>query len=114
MKARKRGGYSTVTEARREVNREIDDAMPQLFQKHAEMLLPQVTATFLWTMATRYGWGEKRLRQLAEAIHDTEYLMENPSKLHHRFDPIDLIRVIKEKYGIDLEKEFPVRTEVQK
>lgn len=98
MKARKRGCY-TPTEARREVNREIDDAMPQLFQKHAEMLIPQVTATFLWTMATRYGWGEKRLRQLAEAIHDTEYLMENPSRLHHRFDPIDLINVIKKNTG---------------
>lgn len=112
MKARKRSCY-TPTEARREVNREIDDAMPQLFQKHAEMLIPQVTATFLWTMATRYGWGEKRLRQLAEAIHDTEYLMENPSRLHHRFDPFDCEKEIKEKYGIDLRKELPPQVEIK-
>ena len=77
------------------------------------MLIPQAMAMFLWTMAINYGWGKSRLRKLAEALHETDYLMDNPSRLHHRFDATDLIEVVKEKYEIDVVKEFPVRIEVK-
>ena len=103
----------TFAQIRREVAAEMDRQEPELFKKHAEMLIPQAMAMFLWTMAINYGWGKSRLRKLAEALHETDYLMDNPSRLHHRFDPTDLIELVKEKYEIDVVKEFPVRIEVK-
>lgn len=98
----------------RNVEKELERRMPEIFKQHADDLIPQATATFLWTMATRFGWGEKRLRELAEAIHDTEWLMDNPSRLHHKFTPYDCEREIKKKYGIDIRAEFPVKVEDEK
>ena len=105
---------TTFPQIKREVAAEFDRKEPELFKKHAEMLIPQLYAMVLYTLATCEGYGEKRLKRFIEHIHDVDELMENPSKLHHRFDPTDLIDVVKEKYGIDVVKEFPVRIEVQK
>jgi hypothetical protein len=104
----------TFAQIRREVAAEMNRQETELFKRHAEMLIPQVYAMVLYTLATCEGYGEKRLKRFCEHIHDIDELMENPSRLHHRFDPTDLIDVVKEKYGIDVVKEFPVRVEVQK
>lgn len=85
-----------------------------VFREVAPDISVQAYACVIWTLKTRFGWGEKRIKQLVEALHDTDELMENPSRLHHRFDPLDCEREIKEKFGVDLRKEFPVRVEVQK
>ena len=104
----------TFAQIKREVTAEMNRQEPELFKKHAEMLIPQVYAMVLYTLATCEGYGEKRLKRFCEHIHDIDELMDNPSRLHHKFDPTDLIDVVKEKYGIDVVKEFPVRVEVQK
>lgn len=105
---------TTFSQIKREVAAEVNRKEPEIFKKHAEMLIPQVYAMVLYTLATCEGYGVKRLKRFCEHIHDIDDLMENPSRLHHRFDPTDLIDVVKEKYGIDVVKEFPVRIEVQK
>ena len=104
----------TFSQIKREVAAEMNRQEPELFKKHAEMLIPQLYAMVLYTLATCEGYGEKRLKRFCEHIHDIDELMDNPSYLHHKFDPTDLIDVVKEKYGIDVVKEFPVRIEVQK
>jgi hypothetical protein len=105
---------TTYSAIKKEVAAELERQEPELFAKHAEMLIPQAIATFLWTMALCYGWKEKRLKQLVENLKETDYLMDNPSRLHHRFSPLDCEKEIKEKYGIDVREEFPVRIEIQK
>lgn len=105
--------FKNYAEFQKAVAREIENQEPELFIKHANDLIPQAFAVFLWTMALNYGWGEKRLKKLVEDLHETDYLMEHPSRLHHRFDPIDCEREIKEKYGIDIRAEFKVRVENQ-
>lgn len=112
MKARKRGLY-TESEAKREVKREAADEWERLWRQCAADLTPQIEATILWTIATRFGWGKKRLRKLVDALHDTNELMSNPSPLHHRFSPLELIDIIKDKYDIDLRKELPAEVEVK-
>lgn len=101
----------TYAQIRREVAKEVDKQRGEIFVEAAQDLIPQAMAVFLWTMAVNYGWKKKRLLKLVENLHETDYLMENPSKLHHRFDPLDLEREVKEKYGIDVRTEFPVRVE---
>lgn len=99
----------TYRQIKREVAAEMERQHKQLFIKTAEELIPQAMAVFLWTMAVNYGWKKKRLRKLVDNLKETDYLMDNPSRLHHRFSPLDCEQEIKEKYGIDLRTELPIR-----
>ena len=99
----------TYAQIKREVAAEVERQHKQIFVRAAEDLIPQAMAVFLWTMAVNYGWKKKRLRKLVEALKETDYLMDHPSRLHHRFSPLDCEREIKEKYGIDLRAEMPIR-----
>lgn len=105
---------TTFPQIKREVAAEVDRIEPELFKKHAEMLVPQIMATVMKVLAMCEGYGKIRLERFVEEVNDLVDLMDNPSPLHHKFDPTDLIKEIKEKYGIDVVKEFPVRIEVQK
>lgn len=103
---------TTFPQIKREVAAEFERLEPEYFKKHAEMLIPQYMAMVLWTI--QVNDGEESMRKFIDDFHETDYLMENPSRLHHRFDPTDCEKELKEKYGIDVRKEFPIRTEVQK
>lgn len=108
MKART---YTTPKEIRREVEKETAEQYEKIFRKCADELTVQVLATVIWTLMTnyKYNWGKKRIMQFIEALHDTEDMMDNPSYLHHRFSPLECEQIIKDKYGIDLRKEFPAK-----
>lgn len=93
---------------------EFEEFREEVYVQAADDLIPQYMATTLWVMAKYHGWGEKRLRKLVDDWHDVDSLMENPSKLHSRFSPLDCEKEIKERFGIDLRAEFPIRVEVQK
>ena len=96
------------------VTDEFERQHDEMFAQMAPKIMAQTLATVLWTMHTRYGWGKRRLRGLVEALHDTDELMDNPSPLHHRFDPLDCERQIQEQFGIDLRREFEAKVEVRK
>ena len=113
MKARKRGRYTSTTEAGREVSREVVNKKEEIFREAVDDIYVQLIASVFWTMHTRFGWGKKRLGYLLEALKDTRELMDNPSPLHHRFGPIECEEIIKDKYGIDLAKELPPQVEVK-
>ena len=64
-------------------------------------------------MNTSCGWGEKRLKAFVEALHDTDELQSNPSPLHRRFSGLECEEIIKDKFGVDIRKEFPPKVEVK-
>ena len=86
----------TYRQIKREVAAEMERQHKQLFVQAAEELIPQAMAVFLWTMAVNYGWKKKRLRKLVDNLKETDYLMDNPSRLHHRFSPLDCEQEIKD------------------
>lgn len=106
--------FNSYEDFRKAVAEEIAKQEADIYKRHAEQLIPQVYAMFFWTIELNYGWKKKRLLKLVENLKETDYLMDHPSRLHHRFDPIDCEREMKEKYGIDFRKEFPIRVEIQK
>ena len=106
--------FASYADFQKAVTVEIVKEEPEIFKRHAEQIIPQAFAMFFWTMALNYGWKKKRLRKLLDDLHETDRLMRNPSRLHHRFDPLDCEREIKEKYGIDLRKEIPIQVEIKK
>ena len=89
-----------------EIDRQKEKIFTEVYEKATAEITAQILATVFWTMSVEFGWGEKRLRALADALHDTEHLMINPSRLHHRFCGLDCEEYLKSKYGIDLRKEF--------
>ncbi len=112
MKARKRGLY-TETEAQREAKRETANEYERIFKECADELLVQSISTVMWTLAVNNGWGAGRLRKLADDLHETQDLMNNPSPLHHKFSPLECEQIIKDKYNIDLRAEFKAQVEVK-
>ncbi len=106
MKART---HILVTE--KQVQKSVDDMIEDIrFEVYAEAvqnITAQTLATVMVTLEQWYGWKEERLTKFVEHIHDTEDLMVKPSPLHHRFTHLDNLKHIKEKYNIDLIKEFP-------
>ena len=104
---------NTREEIKRQVSKQLEDGYEEIFRKAANDVFIQNLAVMLWTMETRFGWKGKRLRDLTDALHDTDDMMCNPSKIHHRFSPLDCEKHLKEKYGIDLRSEFKVKVEVK-
>lgn len=106
--------FNSYEDFQKAVADEIAKQEPEIFKRHAEQLIPQVYAMVFKVMDMDHGWKAKRLWQLIHELKDLDDLMENPSPLHHRFSPVDCEREMKEKYGIDFRKEFPIRVEIQK
>lgn len=99
----------------REIAREeYDKIKEEIFRSCADDIMSQTLANVLWTLSTAYGWKRKRLRKFVEWLHDTHDLQMHPSKMHHRFSALNCEKELKEKYGIDIRKEFPAVVEVQK
>lgn len=104
---------ATPREIKSAVKVEFENQYEELYRACATDLTVQALATVLWTLSTAYCWKEQRLKKFVSAMHDTDDLMENPSRLHHKFDPLECEKEIKDKYGIDLRAEFPARVEVK-
>lgn len=91
----------------------LDDEHERIFREVADDLLVQNLATVFWTLAVNDGWGAGQLRKLADDLHETKNLMNNPSPLHHKFSPLECEQIIKDKYNIDLRAEFKAQVETK-
>lgn len=103
MKARV---ITNVKEIREEVNRQMTEKKFELMQEIASELAVQVLANVLVTLEKSYGFKQKRLQGFVDNLKSMCDLMSNPLPITHRFDVDDNIDDLKEKYGIDLKKEF--------
>lgn len=99
--------YVTETQIHDAVEAEIETIRKECHQEAVQAVTTQTLATVLYCLETCYGWKEQRLKKFLEYLHDTEELMVNPSPLHHRFNHLDNMKRMKERYNIDLNKEFP-------
>lgn len=97
----------TEKQVQKSVDDMIDDIRYEVYAEAVQDITAQTLATVMVTLEQWYGWKEERLKKFVEHIHDTEDLMVKPSPLHHRFTHLDNLKHIKEKYNIDLRKEFP-------
>ena len=117
MKAHKRqfiapnGNIIKHDDLMREVQKEATLQGNAIYEKAARDILPQAMATFLWTMHTNFGFGPKRIADVAEALIDTGNLMLNPSKLHHRFGGLDCVEWLKKYAGVDAEEAYKAEVE---
>lgn len=90
-----------------------EEVREEVYKECANDIMIQCLSTVFWTLATNCGYGAGRLKKLAEQLHDTKELMDNPSRLHHKFSGIECEQIIKDKYGLDLRAEFTADVEVK-
>lgn len=109
MKARQRPTSRQLAETQRL----MDDEHERIFRECADDILQQAFAAVFWTLAVNDDWGAEQLRKLADDLHETQYLMNNPSPLHHKFSPLECMEIIKDKYNIDVRAEFKAQVEIK-
>ena len=65
----------------------------------------QVLAVFYTCLSKRYGFGKKRMLSLKRDVESTFTLMNTDNILGKDFTTQDCLDYMKEKFGIDLDKE---------
>lgn len=110
MKARV---LTSEKDVRRVARQEYEEVREEIFKECADDIMAQALCTVFYTLVTAYGWRKQRLRNFADALHSTNDLMCNSSRLHHRFSPLDIEQTLKDKYSLDLRREFKADIEIK-
>lgn len=97
---------TTTKEVKREVEREFSQRKVDLIREIAPDLAQQVLSNVLITLDKSYGFKKQRLKSFLDQLHATCDLMNEPTVLTHRWTVDDNIKYLKDKYDIDLTKEF--------
>lgn len=109
MKAWKRPTCKELAATERVMSNERE----RIFREVADDILQQAFAAVFWTLAVNDDWGAEQLRKLADDLHETKHLMNNPSPLHRKFSPLECMEIIKEKFNIDIRAEFKAQVETK-
>lgn len=92
------------SEVRKIVNEEFEKKRDAFYKDTAV----QLTAIVFYTLAVNEGWGKKRLQRLMDEITGTSEDM-NGVGFAGKFNAMDLVSLVRDKYEIDLEKEITVK-----
>lgn len=90
-----------------EANRQFNEKYNELQMKIQKDIAVQYIATVMWTLETWYGWGAKRQKQFMERVGESFNDMSGVGFIGE-FNADDLKNHIKEKFGIDLDKEIQI------
>jgi len=66
-------------------------------------IMQQVLATTFWILHRDFGWGTDRLNRLKNGVED-EFVLMHKKPMGREYSPLDLRRLLKEQYGVDLEE----------
>lgn len=90
-----------------EADKEFSERYNELQAKIQKDIAIQYIATVMYTLETWYGWGAKRQREFMNRVGESFKDMEGIGFVGP-FNADDLRDHIKEKFGIDLEKEIQI------
>ena len=101
--------------ARQILNKQAqEDYYERVFRDCAQDVMTQTLGCVFWTMAVQFGWRKRRLRKLVDALHDTDLMMCKKNPLTGKcISPVELAKQVRDDYGIDLAKEFPVKIDLR-
>lgn len=92
-------------------NATIEEYQKQ-YATQAKDMSVQIIATVLYCFHLK-GWRKKRLYRLFKEINSTYSLMDG-AVMGKKFNPDDCKNFIKDKYGIDLDKEVTVEVKTER
>ena len=82
----------------------------ELFEQNASEILQQVIAAVMIVHEKNDGWKDIRQKRFIENLKDYLSLMHSKDFFGREWDNDENIDYIKDRYGIDLRKEFQAET----
>ena len=105
MKARyKQKCFCTVSDVERAVKQEVDAKIDAVYEQVKQDVAAQIMAVCLTELHTEFGFGTKRLQRFYNGVKGLFRVMDNDGIFGREFTPIDCIQIMREKYGIDVDK----------
>lgn len=95
---------TTEKAIRDKVQEEYQKYKDEVYRQVMEDVIPQVLAIVLLTLSQDFGFGEKRLRKVISGMKSYFKLM-NTEIFNRKITTLDCLKHLKDKYGIDLDKE---------
>lgn len=93
-------------EIRKRVEEEYQKKKDQIYESVIQDVLPQFMSVCMVELNKEFGFGEKRLRSVLNGVKSLFKLMDGVGILNHQYSTLDCLAYLKEKYGIDLDKEL--------
>ena len=89
---------------RQKVQEEYQKYKDEVYRQVMEDVIPQILAIVFLTLSNDFGFGKKRLLKIISGMKAYCKLM-NTEIFNRKFTTLDLIKQLKDKYGIDLDEE---------
>ena len=92
--------FVTVEDIEREVKRECDAKIDAVYEEVKKDVVSQIMAVCCMELNKEFGFGEKRLNRFYDGVNNLFKRMI----MDEEFTPINCINLLREKYGINLDK----------
>lgn len=86
------------------VERAYNECIDKVYAEVRRDVAAQIMAVCCCELHTEFGFGKKRLKRFHRGICDLLRLMES-GVMNKNFSPVECIELLKNKYGIDLDKD---------
>ncbi len=100
---------SSIITSRSEVKRLAEKEYRRLkdtvYENVIKDVIPQFTAVCMCVLNRENGFGAKRLQRFLDSVA-SEFEIMNCGILGRKYDPLDCLKFLKEKYKIDVDKEL--------
>lgn len=105
MKARYKDKYFvTVDDIQRAVKAECDAKIDAVYEEVKKDVVSQIMAVCCMELNKEFGFGKDRINKFYEGVNSLFKLMATDGIMGKEFTPVNCIEVLKDKYGIDLDK----------
>lgn len=102
---RKKKMVMTKDEISSYLNVEWEERKDAIYEEVKRDVSSQILAVFFTALNKDFGFGKKRLLQVKESVECYFALMQPGNIFGDSFSPLDCIAYIKDKFGIDIDKE---------
>ena len=86
------------------LNKEWERKVDEVYNLALKDVSAQVLAVFFTVLNKEFGFGKTRLMKVKTSVEDTFHLM-GYDVMGHKFNTEDCIQYMKDKFGIDFDKE---------
>ena len=89
-----------ILKSDKEIKKACEEEMTRRYDEVSRDVAYQTFAMVFMVLNRDYGFGKKRLHDLKDAI-EFEYYKMQEKPLGVKYDPDDVIRICKDRFGID-------------
>ena len=93
------------SEVKRLAEKEYLRLKDTVYENVMKDVIPQFTAVCMVILNRENGFGAKRLERFLESV-TSEFEIMNRGILGKKYDPLDCLKFLKDKYEIDVDKEL--------